>query len=124
MNPIRKFRCAIGLLAFMLASAACALAQAEINPDHFDDAPQQTPAVKRAALLPGTPHALPASKAQRVKQQTASRAGTATQGSAQASAKAATAGSIRPGNSKDLPQSDLGKRKKKLISEARHHATP
>lgn len=125
MNPMRKFRCTIGLLAFMLAGAACALAQAEINPDHFDDAPQQTPAVKRAALTPGTPHAIPGTTtSQNVKQQTASRAGTAAQGSAHASARATTAGSVPPGKSSVLPQSDSDQLKKKLVSEVRRHDTP
>jgi hypothetical protein len=47
MSLLKKLRPALAILGLMSFSAVCAVAQAEINPDHFDDAPQQAPAVHK-----------------------------------------------------------------------------
>ena len=112
------------VLAFLLASAACALAQAEINPDHFDDAPQQS--VKRTSATPAAHAKANFHATQRTAQRAALQSGTTTHGSVHPArndtARAATA--HHSSSTKRFLQSDSDKRKKQLVSEAHGHGAP
>ena len=126
MYPSSKLKPAIGLLAFMLAGAACALAQAEINPDHFPDPAQPTLTVKKTAVSPASTKIAAVKRSSVVTTQpSASHRESAVHGSARPAVQAPAASHTRhtTSNAADVAQHDSDN-KKKLVSEARRHATP
>jgi hypothetical protein len=46
MNLLKRFRPVLAVMEPMAFSAPCALGQAEVNPDHFNDVPQQAPVMQ------------------------------------------------------------------------------
>ncbi len=119
MHLLKKVRPLLAILGFMALSAACAMAQAEINPDHFDDAPQQAPAMHKASgnhASPGTfKRELRSASSMQEQNQNAAVAGksTAHEGRASGSGMAAV-----PESASHVTGQ---KPHKKLISEAHHH---
>jgi len=108
-------------MALMTLTAVCAMAQAEINPDHFDDNPPQAPATHN----PSVRHAAPNAVAHH--SQTATVTDAHSHKSAAASQSSAYQGSAAEVGNVTEPAAVNGgtsqKRQKKLVSEARHHGT-
>jgi hypothetical protein len=121
MSLLKKLRPALAILGLMAFSAVCAMAQAEINPDHFDDTPQQAPAMHTAhtqhAASPAVTHS---------SQRTAQIQGQA--GSTVAGKSAAHEGSATGAETVSRPDSvkhgNVRKRHKKLLSEDRRYGMP
>jgi len=58
MYPIKRLRPMVAISGLILFSAICAMAQAEVDPDHFDRAPQPTLAIQKAHIQQGMPAAV------------------------------------------------------------------
>jgi hypothetical protein len=97
------------------------MAQAEINPDHFDDNPPQAPAIHMAAQ-----NAAPNSVTH--PSHSASEMHAHSNGRVAAGKSSAHQGSATETNAVSSPDlvthATTQKRHKKLISEARHHGMP
>lgn len=120
MNLLKRLRPLMEILGLMTLSAVCAMAQAEINPDHFDDNPPQAPAIHMPAQHPSsaavTHPSQPASEVHRSGGSVAAGKSTAHQGSASETEGVSSSYAVS--------RSSAQKRHKKLISEARHHGMP
>lgn len=122
MHLLKKARPLLAILGFMALSAVCATAQAEINPDHFDDNPPQAPAIHKmpaqhASSAAVTHHPLAASEMHAHSNGSLASAKSSThQGSAAETEGVSSHDAINHATAQ--------KRHKKLVSEARHHGMP
>ena len=121
MNLLKRLRPVLAILGLLALSAVCAMAQAEINPDHFDYDPQ-APAIHKApaqnassaAVINGS-QPVPKMHAQGHGSVVAAKSH-AHQGSAAETEGVSSHQALNPATA--------DKRHKKLISEARHHGMP
>lgn len=118
MNLFKTIRPVLAVLGLMFFSAVCAMAQAEINPDHFDDSPQQSPVIHKApahkaiATVTHPSQSAPKQQAQNNGALPAAKLG-AHQGGAAGAENLSKHAAVDPKTGQ--------KRHKKLVSEARHH---
>lgn len=69
MNPIKSLRPVLMVLGFVLFGALCAMAQAEVDPDHFDRPPQQTVSIQKAHMKHQRPMAVQGAPAMKARPQ-------------------------------------------------------